>query len=143
MEIKINPMDYVDEQDITSAILSTVKTRVGADLERILSNMAYDSAGSILDSLVGEDNRNTITSKVSEILNQLDYTYHLLRKRNVWEKDDSIAQKIMDEEVLRNKDVIQRKVQTAIESFNYDEYFENELGSLVIRILQKKLEGEK
>jgi hypothetical protein len=140
MEIKINPMDYVSEDEIKGSIISAIRSKTSQDIERILSNLAHDTADSFIDSIVDAEYKGVVKGKTIENLNKIDYTYHLLRKRNSWEKDDSVAQKIMDQTISDNKELIRSKIQFAIENFDYDEYFANELGALIVKVFQKKLE---
>ena len=102
MNIKIE--DELDEQEIKELCEDARYQRIRGDMRAlnvndIIANISYAEVAAMVDTYVGEDNfcKKEIPQKVHRVIDELS-TYTVFRKADAWERENSIAYDIMQEE---------------------------------------------
>lgn len=79
--------------------------------ERIVANSVYEFIDRKVDSMLNESHEEMIKAKVNKILGEKgSYEYRLFRVKSSWEKEDSPAQKILNEAVESHREVMTNKI---------------------------------
>lgn len=117
MDIKIE--DYLSESDIKAICADEVKRIARSGGERVLTNMAYYAAHSILDEVLNEDAMAKIRKKALDVINNLS-EHTVFRRKGAWDAQDSIAYIALQGAMAANKPRILEKVREAIEQHDYE-----------------------
>ena len=112
MEINIDIYDIVSEEEIKAAALEAVKSLVvrqfsGAEsnLDRLVSNLSYQYVYDMVDQQYDDELDELLKSKIADIINQLS-SYVVFRQKDAWDKEDSVAYKILREESANARPLI-------------------------------------
>lgn len=110
--------------------------------ERLLGNLSYHIIGKMVDEQINGDHKKVIFDKVTEsIANRENWAYHIFRRKDVWEKEDSLGQRYVNEAIMTNKHFIAEKVETEIQKLKITPKYLKELVADVL--LPKFLEWMK
>ena len=114
MDIKIE--DYLDEQEIKEICKDALYQKIREDMRElnvndIIANISYAEVAAMVDTYVGEDNfcKKEIPQKVHRVIDDLS-TYTVFRKADAWERKNSIAYDIMQEECRASRPRIKAEV---------------------------------
>jgi hypothetical protein len=122
MTIDINIDDYVSEEEKKDLCLEYIRETLRGDKnheERVLSNMAYNSAYKLLDEALTEEQKNKIKQKVAKIIAD-ETNFGLFRKKNAWGQEDSEAYLEVKKAVVEHKHLINGLVKKAILEKDYE-----------------------
>ena len=118
MNIEINMHDYLSDDDIKDvlrkAIYDEIKESISYDksLTTFIANLSYKYVFKMVDEIVKENIgtgiEDSIKQKVPEIINDLS-SYSIFRAKDNWQ-EESIGQKLLNEAVIKNKDLLEDKV---------------------------------
>lgn len=112
MEVKIT--DYLDNDDIREIVEAEFRRSVRNmfdnenDTVRIINNLTHQAIFKEVDEIV-PNYKEKINEKVIKELDTISI-YHLFRKKDVWEKANSIGQDLLEESIDNNKLIIDNKV---------------------------------
>jgi len=119
--IEIDIDDYLTEEEKKDLCIEYFKKALyGSDnhKERILSNLAYSAAESIIDASLTKEQLHAIKIRALEIIQNITETT-VFRKKDAWGSLDSIAYTTLQEAMEENKDIIKEKVKDAILKKDY------------------------
>lgn len=139
-KIEIDVTDYLSKEEIKDICVEIIRNTINKDTERILSNLAYTHAHSIIDSLLTMTEKQELNNKVKQILDKTD-TYTVFRKADYWHKEDSIAQKYLNESIIENKEVIKSRALEAMNRFDFDNALEQDGMTILQNAILDKLKG--
>lgn len=131
MNIQINVEDYLSVSEIREICKDSLRSKINTDAERILTNLAYNSSHSFVDSILTDAEKDTLKQKVKDVISKTSSS-EVFRKADYWHKEDSIAQKYLNEAIVENKESIKLKVIEILENFD----FASELEKDAMYILQ-------
>lgn len=145
MEIKINIEDYLNHDEIKNIIKHEIRYIVERDAERLLTNSAYYVVFKAVDEALDNNAKELIKQKAIEVINNLS-EFSVFRKRDTWERENSIAYDILQEAVKENSNLIKQKIREIIENRDYEEdiknaidyYFAEGLMEIIKRGLEKR-----
>lgn len=121
MEIKIDVKDYLSDEDIqqiarTEAVaLVRSKLREEKDVERIITNGAYQIVWEKVGELFDTKLETMLTEKVSQIVEGLS-EFSVFKKPDAWDRGTNKPYDVLQEAVLKNKSVIEEKVKDIIDT---------------------------
>lgn len=124
--MEINVEDYLDRDEIKDIIKDQIRYIVERDVERLLTNSAYYVVFKAVDEALDNSAKEFIKEKAIAIINDLS-EYCVFRKKDDWEKEDSIAYQVLQEAMNENKDLIKQKVREAIENRDYERDIQNSM----------------
>ena len=147
MDIKIE--DYLDEQEIKEICKDVLYQKIREDMSKInvndiIANISYAEVEAMVDTYVGEDNfcKKEIPQKVHRVIDELS-TYTVFRKADAWERKNSIAYDIMQEECRASRPRIKARIEQIIDEYNFPELERSEIMYTIADVLTDRLLPEK
>ena len=147
MDIKIE--DYLDEQEIKEICKDALYQKIREDMRKlnvndIIANISYAEVEAMVDTYVGEDNfcKKEIPQKVHRVIDELS-TYTVFRKADAWERGNSIAYDIMQEECRASRPRIKARIEQIIDEYNFPQLERSEIMYTIADVLTDRLLPEK
>ena len=147
MDIKIE--DYLDEQEIKEICKDALYQKIREDMRElnvndIIANISYAEVAAMVDTYVGEDNfcKKEIPKKVNRVIDELS-TYTVFRKADAWERKNSIAYDIMQEECRASRPRIKARIEQIIDEYNFPQLERSEIMYTIADVLTDRLLPEK
>lgn len=147
MDIKIE--DYLSEEEIKEICKEALYQKIREDMSElnvndIIANVSYAEVAAMVDTYVGEDDfcKREIPHKVREVIAELS-TFSVFRKADVWERKNSIAYDIMQEECRASRPLIKAKVEQIINEYNFPQLERDEIMYTIADVLTDRLLPEK
>lgn len=147
MDIKIE--DYLDEQEIKEICKDALYQKIREDMRKlnvndIIANISYAEVAAMVDTYVGEDNfcKKEIPQKVHRAIDELS-TYTVFRKADAWERKNSIAYDIMQEECRASRPRIKARIEQIIDEYNFPQLERSEIMYTIADVLTDRLLPEK
>lgn len=147
MDIKIE--DYLDEQEIKEICKDALYQKIREDMRKlnvndIIANISYAEVAAMVDKYVGEDNfcKKEIPQKVHRVIDELS-TYTVFRKADAWERKNSIAYDIMQEECRASRPRIKARIEQIIDEYNFPQLERSEIMYTIAEVLTDRLLPEK
>lgn len=147
MNIKIE--DYLDEQEIKEICKDALYQKIREDMRElnindIIANISYAEVEAMVDTYVGEDNfcKKEIPQKVHRVIDELS-TYTVFRKADAWERKNSIAYDIMQEECRASRPRIKARIEQIIDEYNFPQLERSEIMYTIADVLTDRLLPEK
>ena len=147
MDIKIE--DYLDEQEIKEICKDALYQKIREDMRElnvndIIANISYAEVEAMVDTYVGEDNfcKKEIPQKVHRVIDELS-TYTVFRKADAWERKNSIAYDIMQEECRASRPRIKARIEQIIDEYNFPQLERSEIMYTIADVLTDRLLPEK
>lgn len=147
MDIKIE--DYLDEQEIKEICKDVLYQKIREDMRKmnvndIIANISYAEVAAMVDTYVGEDNfcKKEIPQKVHRVIDELS-TYTVFRKADAWERKNSIAYDIMQEECRASRPRIKARIEQIIDEYNFPQLERSEIMYTIADVLTDRLLPEK
>ena len=94
----------------------------------------------MVDTYVGEDNfcKKEIPQKVHRVIDELS-TYTVFRKADAWERKNSIAYDIMQEECRASRPRIKARIEQIIDEYNFPQLERSEIMYTIADVLTDRL----
>ena len=147
MDIKIE--DYIDEQEIKEICKDALYQKIREDMRKlnvndIIANISYAEVEAMVDTYVGEDNfcKKEIPQKVHRVIDELS-TYTVFRKADAWERGNSIAYDIMQEECRASRPRIKARIEQIIDEYDFPQLERSEIMYTIADVLTDRLLPEK
>ena len=147
MDIKIE--DYLSKEEIKEICKDALYQKIREDMRRlnvndIIANISYAEVAAMVDTYVGEDNfcKKEIQQKVHRVIDELS-TYTVFRKADAWERGNSIAYDIMQEECRASRPRIKARVEQIINEYNFPQLERDEIMYTIADVLTDRLLPEK
>ena len=147
MDIKIE--DYIDEQEIKEICKDALYQKIREDMHNlnvndIIANISNAEVEAMVDTYVGEDDfcKREIPQKVHRVIDELS-TYTVFRKADAWERKNSIAYDIMQEECRASRPRIKARIEQIIDEYNFPQLERSEIMYTIADVLTDRLLPEK
>lgn len=129
--IKINIDDYLSEDEKKELVIDTFKEQVrielfksrtgtiqsDSEIQRIIGNITSQIVMNEVQKYIPECEQ-MIKEKTIEALNKDNYAYYVFKKKDAWDKEESLAVSYMNETIRDCKQIFQERIKETIE--NYD-----------------------
>jgi methyl-accepting chemotaxis protein len=128
IEIKID--NYLSEEEKKQYAIEAFKETIKKDLFKDKQGIQLDSEtqrviGNISHSIVMKEVQkyipnceDLIKKKTIESINKDNYDYYVFKKKDAWDKEESLAITYMNETIKQNKELFQKRIKETIA--NYD-----------------------
>ena len=143
MDIKIE--DYLSEEEIKEICKEALYQKIREDMRNlnvndIIANVSYAEVAAMVDTYVGEDDfcKKEIPKKVHRVIDELS-TYTVFRKADAWERKNSIAYDIMEEECRASRPLIKARVEQIINEYNFPQLERDEIIYTIADVLTDRL----
>ena len=147
MDIKIE--DYLTPDEIKDICKDALYQKIredmrGLNVNDIIANISNVEVEAMVDAYVGEDDfcKTEIPKKVRSVIENLG-TFTVFRKADVWERQSSIANDIMDEECRAARPLIKKRVEQIINEYNFPQLERDEIMYTIADVLTDRLLPEK
>ena len=147
MDIKIE--DYLDEQEIKEICKDALYQKIRESMRElnvndIIANISYAEVAAMVDTYVGEDNfcEKEIPQKVHRVIDELS-TCTVFRKADAWERKNSIAYDIMQEECRASRPRIKARIEQIIDEYDFPQLERSEIMYTIADVLTERLLPEK
>lgn len=147
MDIKIE--DYLSEEEIKEICKEALYQKIREDMSKlnvndIIANVSYAEVAAMVDTYVGEDDfcKKEIPKKVHRVIDELS-TYTVFRKADAWERKNSIAYDIMEEECRASRPLIKARVEQIINEYSFPQLERDEIMYTIADVLTDRLLPEK
>ena len=143
MDIKIE--DYLSEEEIKEICKDALYQKIREDMRNLnvndsVANISYADVEAMVDTYVGEDDfcKKEIPKKVHRIIDELS-TYTVFRKADAWERKNSIAYDIMEEECRASRPLIKARVEQIINEYTFPQLARDDIMYSIVVVLKNKL----
>ena len=143
MDIKIE--DYLDEEEIKEICKDALYKKIREDMRNlnvndIIANISNAEVEAMVDTYVGEDDfcKREIPKKVHRVIDELS-TYTVFREADAWERKNSIAYDIMQEECRASRPLIKARVEQIINEYNFPQLERDEIMYTIADVLTDRL----
>lgn len=147
MEIKIE--EYLTSDEIKEVCEEALYQKVREDMRNlnvndIIANISYSEVAAMVDTFVGEDDfcKREIPKKVRNIIENLS-SYSVFRVADAWERKNSVAYDILEEECRASRPLIKKRVEQIVNEYNFPQLERDEIMYTIADILTDRLLPEK
>ena len=147
MDIKIE--DYLSPEEIKDICKDALYEKVrndmrGLNVNDIIANISHSEVEAMVDAYVGDDNfcKTEIPKKVRNVIENLG-TSSVFRKADVWERENSVAYDIMEEECRSARPLIKKSVERIIDQYDFPQLERDEIMYTIADVLTDRLLPEK
>lgn len=118
--MNIDIEEYLSEEEIKCIVIQEFRSHIQqhfkkeSDMQRILTNTAYLTIYKELNEITDNQAESIIKGKLNELLQKPLYFGEVFKCKDVWDKDESKAFKILMNTVEENKQLLSEKVKDCI-----------------------------
>lgn len=147
MDIKIE--DYLDRDEIKEVCKDALYQKIredmhGINVNDIIANISHSEVAAMVDTYVGEDDfcKKMIPQKVRDVIDGLS-SFTVFRKADAWERENSVAYDILDEECRNARPLIRQRVEQIIDEYEFPQLERDEIMYTIADVLTDRLLPEK
>ena len=144
-EIKIKIEDYLSQEEIKENARDTLinryreQLRKEADIERVLTNLTSEYVFKLLESVFPDkDIEQLIRNKVKETIEE-STSYYVFRRKDAWERTESPAVEILDDECRKSKSLIKAMVEKRISEYPFEELDKGDIAYTISEVITDRL----
>lgn len=148
MKIEVELFDYVSpermsvilEEEIRRAFASQIRKE--ADIERVLTNFTAEYVFKLIEnewSANAVDFEKALREKINAVFQRDDMSFYIFRRGNAWDRTESPAVKILDEECANSRPLIREMVEKHIREYPFHELDRYEIGDVIYTTIMEKL----
>ena len=148
MKIELDVFDYVSaervteiaEQEIRAAFQSQIRKE--ADIERVLTNFTAEYVFKLIENewaAHAQDFEKALRDKVNETIQGDSVSYYVFRRKDAWDRAESPAVKILDEECANSRPLIREMVEKHIREYPFYELDRDEIGGVIYAVIMDKI----
>lgn len=148
MDITIDAFDYISpekiseivEDEIRYAIRSQIKKE--ADIERVLTNFTAEYVFKLMESewaANAVDFEKALREAINHAIESDHVKYYVFRRKDAWDRTESPAVKILDEECANSRPLIREMVEKHIKEYPFHELDREEIGCVIYDVIMRKI----
>lgn len=148
MDITIDAFDYISpekiseivEDEIRYAIRSQIKKE--SDIERVLTNFTAEYIFKLMESEWATNNMDfekALREAVNNAIESDHVKYYVFRRKDAWDRTESPAVKILDEECANSRPLIRGMVEKHIKEYPFHELDREEIGCVIYDVIMEKI----
>lgn len=125
MEIDIN--EYLSEAEIKKICEDVLYSKIREDMQKrnvndIIATISYAEVAAMVDTLVGKNDycKKAIAQRVPQIIDNLS-AFTVFRKADAWERQNSIAYDILQEESRAARPLIKQRIEQIVKEYDFPE----------------------
>lgn len=140
--IKINIDDYLSEEEKKEIAIDVFKQQVKKELfksndgtiqsdsevQRVIGNITHEIVFNEVQKYI-PDAKEKIKEKVRKVLEEKDLTYHVFRKKDLWDKEESLAITYLNQEIKANEEMFKSRIKKAMEEYDLGDDLNKELSA--------------
>lgn len=144
MRIVIDINDYLSKEEIKEIAEQELRAafreqfRKEADVERVLTNLSLEYAHALVAEQWDGDFDELLRQKVHEAIEK-GVGYHVFRRKNAWDRTESPAVAILDEECKNSRPLIRECVEKHIREYPFHELEKEEIGDVIYDVIMERI----
>lgn len=131
MEIDIK--EYLSEDEIKKVCEDALYSKIREDMRNlnvndIIANISYAEVAAMVDAHIGENDycKKAIAQKVPQIIDNLS-AFTVFRKADAWERQNSIAYDILQEESRAARPLIKQRIEQIVKEYDFPELHRDDI----------------
>ena len=148
MDITIDAFDYISpekmseivEDEIRYAIRSQIKEE--SDIERVLTNFTAEYVFKLMESewaANAVDFEKALREAINNAIESPHIEYYVFRRKDAWDRTESPAVKILDDECANSRPLIREMVEKHIREYPFHELDRDEIGDVIYDVIMEKI----
>lgn len=148
MEINININEYLSPGEIKSIATEQLKYafmqqfQKEADVERVISNLSCEYVFALISSVWDGDFEKMLRDKIKDTIEK-GVGYYVFRRKDAWDRTESPAIKILDEECANSRPLIKEMIEKHIKEYPFNEIDRDEIGGVIYDVIMDRILGNK
>lgn len=144
MELKINIQDYFSDEQIKEIAEEELRAafreqfRKEADVERVITNLSVEYVHALVAGQWDGDFDELLREKVRDAIEK-GVGYYVFRRKDAWDRTESPAVAILDEECKNSRPLIRECVEKRIREYPFSELDRNEIGDVIYEVIMEKI----
>lgn len=130
----------IAEEELRSAFRSQFKEE--SDVERVISNLSMEYVHALVSEVWDGDFDELLRSKVREAIKG-SVSYHVFRRKDAWDRTESPAVKILDDECSKSRPLIKAAIEKHIAEYPFHELDRDEITETVYNVIEEKIFGKR
>ena len=126
----------IAEQELRAAFLE--QFRKESDVERVITNLSLEYVHALVAEQWDGDFDELLRKKVREAVEK-GVSYHVFRRKDAWDRTESPAVAILDEECKNSRPLIRECVEKHIREYPFSELDRNEIGDVIYEVIMEKI----
>lgn len=141
-QVKINIDDYLSEEEKKEIAIDVFRNQVktqlfksidgtvqsDSEVQRVIGNISYEIVFNEVQKYI-PDAKKMVKDKVSKILKEKDFSYYIFRKKDAWDKEESLAITYLNQEVKSNEEMFKARIKKEMEEFDLGDDLNKELSN--------------
>lgn len=146
--MKIDIKDYFSKEEIKEMAEQELRAafreqfRKEADVERVLANLSLEYVHALVAEQWGGNFDELLRKKVREAIEK-GVGWHVFRRKDVWDRTESPAVAILDEECRNSRPLIRECVEKHIREYPFHELDRNEIGDVIYEVIMERILNQK
>tara|TARA_Y100000389_G_scaffold8670_1_gene8215 strand:- start:3199 stop:3690 length:492 start_codon:yes stop_codon:yes gene_type:complete len=139
-QVKININDYLSEEEKKEIAIDVFRNQVktqlfksidgtvqsDSEVQRVIGNISYEIVFNEVQKYI-PDAKKMVEDKVSKILKEKDLSYYVFRKKDAWDKEESLAITYLNQEVKSNEEMFKERIKKEMEEYDLGDDLNKEL----------------
>ena len=148
MKLEINIFDYVSPEKITEIAEDEIRRafreqfRKEADVERVLSNLTAEYVFKLIENewaANAVDFGMVLRDKINSTICSDSVAFYVFRRKDAWDRTESPAVKILDDECANSRPLIREMVEKHIREYPFHELDRDEIGDVIYNVIMNKI----
>lgn len=148
MKIEVELLDYVSPERVSEILEEEIRQafrnqiRKEADIERVLTNFTAEYVFKLIEnewSANAVDFEKALREKINAVFQRDDISFYIFRRKDAWERTESPAVKILDEECANSRPLIREMVEKHIREYPFHELDRDAIGGVIYGTIMEKL----
>ena len=139
-QVKINIDDYLSEEEKKEIAIDVFRNQVktqlfksidgtvqsDSEVQRVIGNISYEIVFNEVQKYI-PNAKKMVEDKVSKILKEKDLSYYVFRKKDAWDKEESLAITYLNQEVKSNEEMFKERIKKEMEEYDLGDDLNKEL----------------
>ena len=148
MKLEIDVLDYVSPERLSEIIEEEFRNSIKAqikkesDVERVLSNFTAEYVFKMMEeewAAHAQDFEKTLRERIYAAIEDDRLSYYVFRRKDAWDRTESPAVKILDEECANSRPLIREMVEKHIREYPFHELDRDEIGNVIYEVIMDKI----
>lgn len=110
-----------------------------ADVDRVLANLAHEFVFTLVAEQWDGDFAELLKNKIKYAIESDHIKYEVFRRKDVWDRTESPAIKILDEECVNARPLIRKCVEKHIREYPFHELDRDEIGNVIYDVIMERI----
>lgn len=148
MNITIDVFDYITPEKMTEIVEDEIRYAIRSqiqkesDIERVLTNFTAEYIFKIMESewaANAVDFEKSLREAINKAIETDHVKYYVFRRKDAWDRTESPAVKILDEECANSRPLIREMVEKHIREYPFHELDLDEIGNVIYDVIMTKI----